>query len=200
MNNLLGRFGKYKILVIAMMTLTTVFSCTTNIVAQQVNQPDLDLFSDLIPKVEETSVIPVLAPDVVVPRTENQLYPEIFDARQQAYELAYGNVPNCSNAGFCREGWIQGYQVGIDGYKTETIAALIEERENHLETATRKSDDSIEALTLIDGTEAVVLPWIGYTHPGPTEVIFEKDGYRYVFAVVMADNDYVIALTNSALD
>lgn len=196
----------YFLLVIASaITILVVSSCSSRSVAQPSTNKQgvgaaIDLFSEFKSQVEQVSAIPVFIPDEIVLRTSAPLYPEIFDLTPQSYELAYGSVPNCSNAGFCREGWIQGYQVGVDGYKAETIEELIEERKGHLETATKRSDDSIEELTLVDGTEAVVLPWIGYTHPGPTEVIFEKEGYRYVFSVVMANNDYVVSLANSALD
>lgn len=192
------RFRSYCALAIAATIITVISSCAIGSIAQT-EQPT-DLFTELVPAIEEVSAIPVLIPDEVVPRTEDTLYPEIFDLTQQSYEIAYGKVPNCSNAGFCREGWIQGYQVGVQGYKSESIDELIEERQEHLEKATKTSEDSIENVFLEDGTSAVVLPWIGYTHPGATEVIFEKDGYRYVFAVVMADNDYVVALANSAVD
>ena len=174
---------------------TIAIGCATTLNAQQLNQ---NLFSTLIPEVAAVSSVPVLAPSDISGR-ETQFFPQVITATEDGYELAYGRVEDCNNAGACREGWMQGFKLGHPDFKTESISELVEERRSHLPTATRRSEDDIESVTLVDGTEAVVLPWIGYAHPGATEVLFEKDGYQYVFAVVMASNDYVVALANSAV-
>ena len=166
----------------------------------QSSPPEVDLFSDLVPVVEDVVIIPVIVPNEVHPRTDDALYPEIIDLRPQSYELAYGKVPNCSNAGFCREGWVQGYQIGTNGYANQTFEELTARRELDLENGTKASADSIQTVSLKDGTRALVLPWYGYAHPSATEVIFDRDGYRYVYAVIMADNQYVIDLANSSLE
>jgi len=190
----------YSLFTLGAALLFNLLSCTQALNAQTANPVEAGFFSKIEAPLLDQTTIPVYLPQQVAPSVPDQkLYPEIIEAVQSAYSVAYGRVPDCTNATFCRVGWIEGYQVGVYTPTNESIAELIAMREGHLETATRRSEDEIEQVTLIDGTEAIVLPWIGYAHPGPTEVIFEKNGDRYIFSIVMAQNDDVVELANTAL-
>ncbi|MEM6255069.1 MAG: hypothetical protein AAF821_19305 [Cyanobacteria bacterium P01_D01_bin.156] len=148
----------------------------------------------------ETS-IPVLIPDATTLAMESPLYPEIMYSGPEGYYVAYGWTEHCADAGFCNHARVKGYRIGstVSHFKPESLEALIAERTEVLAEAPYRSPDPIETISLTDGSNATVLPWYSYTNPGNTEVIFEREGIRYLFAIEMAPNAEVIAMANSAL-
>lgn len=153
--------------------------------------------------VQQETQIPVLLPsDALLNQgLADPLFPEIISINADGYYVAYGFVEGCADAGFCNHARVQGYRLGLTGghFRPDTLDALIQERTDVLADAPHVSPDPIQTITLQDGTPATVLPWFSYLNPGNTEVIFERDGIRYIFSVEMAPNAEAIALTNSAL-
>ena len=145
--------------------------------------------------------IPVLIPDQAALAIDSPLYPEIIYTGPDGYYVAYGFTENCADAGFCNYARVQGYRIGstVSHFKPDSLDALIAERTEVLADAPQVSPDPIETVTLADSAQATVLPWYSYANPGNTEVIFERDGIRYLFAIEMAPNADVISMANSAL-
>lgn len=145
--------------------------------------------------------IPVLMPSEIVINSDSPLYPEIIYTGPDGYYVAYGLMENCADAGFCNYARVKGYRIGaqVSHFKPDSLAALIAERTEVLAEAPHISPDPMETISLSDDTEATVLPWYSYANPGNTEVIVERDGIRYLFAIEMASNADVIAMAKSAL-
>ena len=150
--------------------------------------------------VQAETQIPVLLPREFA-FAEPGLIPEIIYAGPDGYYIAYSYQTDCGDAGFCSYARVKGYRLGsaVTHFKPDSLDELIDERAEVLAEAPNISPDPIETIQLADGTVATVLPWFSYTNPGNTEVIFEQDGIRYLFAVEMVPNDAAISLANSAL-
>ena len=151
--------------------------------------------------IQAETQIPVLIPDEIPRAGERPLYPEILYTGPDGYYVAYGFIKDCADAGFCNYGRVKGYRIGssVSHFKPDSLDALIAERTDVLADAPHISPDPIETISLTNNATATVLPWYSYTNPGNTEVIFERNGIRYFFAIEMAPNADVIAMANSAL-
>ncbi|MEM9485821.1 MAG: hypothetical protein AAGA83_19250 [Cyanobacteria bacterium P01_F01_bin.116] len=151
--------------------------------------------------IQAETQIPVLVPDEIALTVDSPLYPEIIYTGPDGYYVAYGFMENCADAGFCNYARVKGYRIGstVSHFKPDSLDALIAERTEVLAEAPHISPDPIETITLADDTVATVLPWYSYTNPGNTEVIVERNGIRYLFAIEMAPNTDVISMANSAL-
>ncbi|MEO0738915.1 MAG: hypothetical protein AAFZ35_19145 [Cyanobacteria bacterium J06649_12] len=151
--------------------------------------------------IQAETQIPVLITDETLLAIESPLYPEIIYTGPDGYYVAYGFTENCADAGFCNYARVQGYRIGSTAshFKPDSLDELITERTEVLAEAPHISPDPIETVTLSDNSEGTVLPWYSYANPGNTEVIFERDGIRYLFAIEMAPNADVISMANSAL-
>lgn len=156
---------------------------------------------EIAPVIQAETQIPVLLPKEFA-FAEPGLIPEVIYAGPDGYYVAYSYRPDCGDAGFCSYARIKGYRLGsaITHFKPDSLETLINERTEVLTDAPHISPDPIETVQLADGTVATVLPWFSYTNPGNTEVIFEQDGIRYLFAIEMVPNDAAISLANSALE
>ena len=151
--------------------------------------------------IQAETQIPVLMPDEGTLAIGSPLYPEIIYTGPDGYYVAYGFTENCADAGFCNYARVQGYRIGstVSHFKPDSLNALIAERTEVLAEAPHISPDPIETVILADNSEATVLPWYSYANPGNTEVIVERNGMRYLFAIEMAPNADVISIANSAL-
>lgn len=151
--------------------------------------------------IQAETLIPVLIPDEISLAADSPLYPEIIYTGPDGYYVAYGFMENCADAGFCNYARVKGYRIGssVSHFKPDSLDALITERTDVLADAPYISPDPIETVLLEDNAEVTVLPWYSYANPGNTEVIFERDGIRYLFAIEMAPNADVISMANSAL-
>ncbi|MEM8808707.1 MAG: hypothetical protein AAGF01_22045 [Cyanobacteria bacterium P01_G01_bin.38] len=146
--------------------------------------------------------VPVLLPPNFTSVEEDPLYSEVIYVGPDGYYVAYSFIEDCGDAGYCGYARIQGHEIGstTSHFKPDTLQALVEERMEVLDEATRISSDTIQDIRLVNDTPGIVLPWFGYTHPGNTEVLIEQDGYRYIFSIRAAQNQEVIDLANSIIE
>lgn len=125
-------------------------------------------------------------------------------ANRAGYRFSIDYAKNCEGANFCSAGFISASVID------ETVLPLSEILQDP-DQVQRTQDcqefapedfqrrPKLETVTLTGGVEAVVVPYSCGASFGATQVIWDKDGYRYALGLKHGTRQDVVTLANSAL-